>query len=208
MGGIDNFINTLNYYHDVYAPEATFYPELSLGRECDVNKTYVRIDEILSKKWFKSIDVCGNELAQPIKKFQKIYRRAQAHGIRLKAHVGEFGTADDVWEAVELLELSEVHHGIAAVRSKDVMKWLSNHNIQLNVCPTSNIMLKRAISYNHHPIKELFENDIPVTINTDDLLIFDSSISEEYLKLYNNKVFSVAELEIIRKTGLKSYEWD
>lgn len=208
LGGIDNFINTLNFYHDVYAPETTYYPELSLGRECDVNKTYDRIDEILCKNWFKSIDVCGNELAQPIKNFQKIYRKAQGYGIQLKAHVGEFGTADDVREAVELLELSEVHHGIAAVKSKDVMKWLRNHKIQLNVCPTSNVMLKRTTSYNHHPIKELYENDIPVTINTDDLLIFDSSISEEYLKLYNNKVFSVAELEMVRQTGLKSYERD
>jgi adenosine deaminase len=86
------------------------------------------------------------------------------------------------------------------------MKWLSKHKIQLNVCPTGNIMLKRIKTYANHPIKELFENGIPVTINTDDLLIFDSSISDEYLKLHNNKVFSAVELEIIRKTGLKSYK--
>ncbi|WP_438432729.1 hypothetical protein [Gorillibacterium sp. sgz500922] len=206
LGGIDNFIKTINVYHDVYAPETNFYPELSLGRECDVNEAYARMDEILEKKWFKSIDICGNELAQPIHNFQRIYRKARGYGLRLKAHVGEFGTADDVREAVEFLELSEVHHGITAVQSKDVMRWLRNHRIQLNVCPTSNVMLKRATSYDHHPIKELYENGIPVTINTDDLLIFDSSISEEYLKLYNQKVFSVAELEQIRQTGLKSYE--
>jgi adenosine deaminase len=109
-------------------------------------------------------------------------------------------------EAVELLELSEVHHGIAAVKSKEVMRWLSKHKIQLNICPTSNIMLKRATSYYGHQIKELFENEIPVTVNTDDLLIFDSSVSEEYLKLYANKVFSIEELEIIRQTGLNTYK--
>ena len=86
------------------------------------------------------------------------------------------------------------------------MRWLSKHKIQLNICPTSNIMLKRVSSYSEHPIKELFENGVPVTINTDDLLIFDSSVSEEYLKLYENKVFSIGELEIIRQTGLKSYQ--
>lgn len=109
-------------------------------------------------------------------------------------------------EAVELLELSKVHHGIAAAESKTVMRWLSKHNIQLNVCPTSNLMLKRSTSYYDHQIKELFENEIPVTVNTDDLLIFDSSVSEEYLKLYTNRVFSIKELEMIRQTGLNSYK--
>jgi len=206
LGGFDSFVNILNLYNESYAPKTQYFPELSLSRDCDVDKIYDRVEEILSKNWFISIDICGNELAQPIKKFQKIYRMAQSYGIKLKAHVGEFGTADDVKEAVEVLELSEVHHGIAAVKSKNVMNWLSKHKIQLNVCPTSNIMLKRAPSYDKHPIKELFENGIPVTINTDDLLIFNSSVSEEYLKLYTNKVFIADELEIIRITGLESYK--
>jgi len=205
LGGIDSFINTLNLFNRLYAPETQYFPELSLGRDCDVNETYERVDEILSKNWFRSIDICGNEFAQPIKNFQRIYKMAQGYGIKLKAHVGEFGTAD-VMEAVELLELSEVHHGIAAVKSKYVMMWLNKHKIQLNVCPTSNIMLKRVSSYCKYPIKELFDNGIPVTINTDDLLIFDSAISDEYLKLYTYKVFSADELEIIRETGLKSYK--
>lgn len=206
LGGIDCFIRTLNLFNETYAPETQYFPELSLGRDCDVNSTYDRVEEILSKNWFKSIDICGNEFAQPIRNFQKIYKMAHSYGVKLKAHVGEFGTADDVMEAAEFLELSEVHHGIAAVKSKNVMKWLSKSKIQLNICPTSNVMLKRAPSYSEHPIKELFENGIPVTINTDDLLIFDSSISDEYLKLYNNKVFSADELEVIRQTGLKSYK--
>lgn len=205
LGGIDKFISTLNYYNKTFAPEAKYYPELSLSREDDVNGVFDRLNEILSRNWFKSIDICGNELAQPIKNFQKIYRKAQSYGVKLKAHIGEFGTADDVMEAVELLELSEVHHGIAAVKSKEVMRWLSKHKIQLNICPTSNIMLKRATSYYDHPIKELFENGIPVTVNTDDLLIFDSSVSEEYMKLYVNKVLSIEELEVIRQTGLNTY---
>ena len=205
LGGIDNFIHTLNLLNKVYAPETKYYPELSLARSQDVNEVYNRLDEILCKRWFKSIDICGDEFAQPIKNFQRIYKKAQSNGIKLKAHVGEFGTADDVREAIELLELSEVHHGIAAAKSQDTMRWLSKHKIQLNICPTSNIMLNRVRTYTEHPIKILFENEIPVTINTDDLLIFNSSVSEEYLKLYNNKTLSIKELEIIRKIGLKSY---
>lgn len=205
LDNIDYFINAVNDLHKTFAPETKFFPELAIGRECNIDETYDRMDEILSTGWFKSIDICNDEFAQPIKKFQKIYRKAQSYGLKLKAHVGEFGTAEDVKEAVELLELSEVHHGIAAAKSKDVMKWLSNNKIQLNICPTSNIMLRRANSYSEHPIRELFDYGVSVTINTDDLLIFDSSVSEEYLKLYSNKVFSIDELEIIRQNGVNSY---
>lgn len=67
LGGIDTFINTLDYLHQTYAPETQYLPELSLFRECDVNQTYDRVEEILNKRWFKSIDICGDELAQPIR---------------------------------------------------------------------------------------------------------------------------------------------
>lgn len=95
----------------------------------------------------------------------------------LKLHVGEFGTAEDVRHAVDLLELDEVHHGIAAADSKSVMKYLRDQETILNICPMSNIMLKRVKDYSSHPIKTLYENGVPVTINTDDLAIFNATVS-------------------------------
>jgi len=105
-------------------------------------------------------------------------------------------------EAVEELELNEVHHGIAATQSVQIMKWLADNKIQLNVCPTSNIMLKLVDSYANHPIRKLYDYAIPITINTDDLLIFNQNISQEYLNLFNCNLMNVDELDVIRKTGL------
>jgi hypothetical protein len=90
------------------------------------------------------LDLSGDELAQPIEVFQPLYRAAKSKGMRLKAHVGEWGTADDVWRAVEVLELDEVQHGIAAADSTAVMRFLADHQITLNICPTSNILLGRV----------------------------------------------------------------
>jgi adenosine deaminase len=89
------------------------------------------------------LDLSGDELAQPIEVFQPLYRAAKSKGMRLKAHVGEWGTADDVWRAVETLELDEVQHGIAAAESAAMMRFLADHEVRLNVCPTSNVMLGR-----------------------------------------------------------------
>jgi adenosine deaminase len=82
------------------------------------------------------------------------------------------------------------------------MRFLADNRIQLNVCPSSNVMLGYATDYKNHPIKTLYENGIRVTINTDDLLIFDSSIENEYLLLYQAGTLSAEQLNEIRQNGL------
>ncbi len=206
IGGMDLglFIQTMNTFKQRLAPSTIFLPELTFNRACcDVDSVYSRLDEILSFHWFKSIDICNDELAQPIKNFKKIYRKAKDSGLRLKAHVGEVGTANDVMEAVEELELDEVHHGIAAVTSPLIMKWLADNRVQLNICPSSNVMLGVVKGYDVHPIRKLYDYGIPVTINTDDLLIFNQTVSQEYLNLYEAGLMTVEELDDIREIGLK-----
>ncbi len=202
-----NFIQTMKNFNQQYAPNTVLLPELSFARGCDTDYELSRLDEILSYNWYKSIDICGGESEQSIKNFKKIYRKAKEYGLRLKAHVGEFGTADDVIEAVEELELDEVHHGIAAAKSMFVMSWLANHKIQLNVCPTSNIKLQVVESYATHPVRKLYDYGIPVTINTDDMSVFSQSVSQEYLNLYKSGLMNADELDVVRKNGLKVMEY-
>ncbi len=202
VGGMVPFVELLNDMSVKYAPNTLFLPELSYLRGCDVNKAVEELDEILEFNFFKSIDICGNELAAPIDDFVPLYRKAEANGLKLRAHVGEFGSADDIMRAVETLHLSEVQHGVTAAQSAMVMKWLADNRIRLNVCPTSNVMLGITPSYKTHPIKELFHAGIPVTINTDDMLIFNQSVSEEYANLLCAGALSVDEIETIRLTGL------
>ena len=103
---------------------------------------------------------------------------------------------------MEVLNLDEVHHGINASGSEEVMRFLADNRIQLNVCPSSNVMLGYASDYKDHPIRLLYENGVRVTINTDDLLIFDSSIENEYLLLYQSGTLNAEQLNEIRKNGL------
>ncbi|MDF2544230.1 MAG: Adenosine deaminase [Herbinix sp.] len=205
MGGMEPeaFIHTMKSFNQQFAPNTILLPELAFARGCNTEKELARLDEILSYGWFKSLDINAGESEQPIKNFKKIYRKAKEYGLRLKAHVGEFGTADDVMEAVEELELEEVHHGVAAAKSNQVMNWLSKNKVQLNVCPTSNVMLRVVEAYSVHPIRKLYDNGIPVTINTDDMLVFNQSVSQEYLNLYKSGLMNAEELDSIRETGLK-----
>jgi adenosine deaminase len=99
---------------------------------------------------------------------------------------------------VETLHLDEVQHGITAADSDEVMRFLADHSIRLNVCPTSNIRLARVADISSHPVRKLYDAGIHVTLNSDDILVFNQSVSEEYLNLYEAGMFSAEELDGIR----------
>ena len=81
---------------------------------------------------------------------------------------------------LDTLGLDEIHHGISAASSPRLMRILADRKIRLNVCPASNIMLGIVSSYASHPVRTLSDNGVPVIINTDDPLIFGSSVENEY----------------------------
>lgn len=200
---VSNIIKLFYETRDRIAPDIELKLQIGISRHCNIDDISRWIEPFWDHKEFYSIDLYGDEFAQPIEKFEPIYRRAKENGLVLKAHVGEWGDADSVMRAVEVLGLDQVQHGISASKSKQIMKWLSDNKIQLNVCPTSNLLLGRVDSISKHPIRNLFDNDIKVTINSDDVLMFDSPVSEEYMKLYNSKVLDVNELDLIRLNGFR-----
>ena len=203
VGGMQAFIEILEKFHQEYCPNTRFEPELTYGRSSNIDAELEYIDELLEADYFYSIDICNGEFQQPIQNFVPIYRKAEEFHLVKKAHIGEFGTANDIVEAVQVLGLQEVHHGVAAANSKEVMRFLEREKIQLNICPSSNVMLRVAKSYAEHPIQTLVRNGLLITINTDDLLIFNNSIEQEYQNLYNAGTLTGHELEKKRLQGIK-----
>jgi adenosine deaminase len=201
-GSLSNFAKAITDIHNDIAPTIEFIPELALGWRSNIDDIYHICAEYFNFGFYKSIDINGFEMAQPISNFRPVYQLAKSHGMRLRAHIGEFSSADSIREAVEVLELNEVQHGIAAASCKSTMKWLANNNIQLNVCPASNISLNRSKDYRSHQIRTLFDEGLKVTINTDDMIIFNASISEMYLNFFNERVFTAEELDIVREYSL------
>jgi len=197
MGNPEIFIAVMNGLHHAFAPNTIFLPDLSLWSVDN------RLDAVLDMNWFKGIDIGNYSGAMTMGEMKAMSQKAHKHGLITKAHVGEFGGADDVMRYAEELELDQIQHGIAAVESPQIMNWLAKNKVQLNVCPTSNILLSNTKSYETHQIRTLFDYNVPVTINTDDLLIFNATASQEYLNLYNAGLMTAEELNIIRETGLR-----
>jgi len=197
-----NLTLRLSEIHARVAPHIEWIPQLGMSRHCAASSLTNWLKPFMELCFYKSLDLSGDELAQPIENFKPLYRMAKAAGLRLKAHVGEWGNADSVWRAVEELELDEVQHGIAAAQSEPVMRFLANNRIRLNICPTSNAMLGRVRTIAEHPIRRLFDADVIVTVNTDDVLVFGQGVSEEFLSLFQAGLFNADDLDTIRLAGL------
>ena len=204
VAGLCAFIETLV---ERFRGQADLRPELGFSRgNADDPKLTSLAYEAVESGTFQSIDLYSRQEVCPPEVMKPLFTKARETGMKRKAHVGEFGGAEEVRRTVEVLDLDEVQHGIGAAESVEIMRWLSENQIQLNVCPTSNVMLGGVSDLASHPIRILFDNGISVTINTDDLMIFGQSVSEEYRNLYRAGVFSAEELDDIRHASLEAHD--
>ena len=198
LGGIEVFMTIMNGLHQHFAPDTQLLPDITITSPINLHE----LETVLQANWFKGVDMVNYGGQSTMSQMKDMFRVACRYGLTLKAHLGEFAGTEDIWKCAEELELNQIQHGIRAAESPQLLKWLANHKIQLNVCPTSNIMLKNSQSYKTHQIRTLVDYGVPVTINTDDLLIFNATVSQEYLNLYNAGLMTADELNIIRETGL------
>jgi adenosine deaminase len=183
-------------------PAIDVRPELGMARGTPLEYLETAVPPALETGFYRSIDLYGDERVGGIAEYAPFWRLAGERGMRRKAHAGELCPPGRVRESVDVLCLDAVQHGISAAEDPRLMEYLARRGVTLNVCPTSNVRLARAASIAEHPIRALFDAGVRVTVNTDDLIVFDSGLSEEFLKLRAEGVFTAAELDTIRENAL------
>ncbi len=197
------FAEAIAEAHKTVAPDIDFKPELGIARDLPPEVYIPLAKQCIDTGGFTSIDLYGTEKAQPPEKYTELFHYARTKGLKTKVHSGEFGNVHDMMHTIKVLQPDAVQHGIAAAHSEQAMKTLAAEYITLNICPTSNIRLSRVKDYATHPIKTLFHAGVSVTINSDDIMVFEQNVSDEYLNLYRAGLFSATELNSIRTNGLK-----
>ncbi len=137
----------------------------------------------------------GSEHNYPASLFEAVYEKARRMGFHTTAHAGEAAGAESVREAVEVLKVERVGHGIRAIEDPALIKRLVELHIPLEVCPLSNLRTGVVKSMAEHPIKRLYDSGIFVTINTDDPKMFGNSLAQEYEVLMNQFGFSIGQIQ-------------
>jgi adenosine deaminase len=199
----NEFFSSIENIVRKYKNNIDFRPEIGIAKSITDENLESIMPTLIDSNIFKSIDLYGDEELIGFERYKKYYEYAKNKGLKLKAHAGEFLGAENIKDAINILNLDELQHGFRAIEDEYVLDMIKDRNIRLNICPTSNLYLKAIDNIKNHPIRKLFEKDINISINTDDLIVFNSGVSEEYLMLYNNKIFTEEELDIIRLNSLK-----
>ncbi len=120
------------------------------------------------REYFIGIGLDSSEIDHPPSKFIQLYQRAHELNLHCVAHAGEEGPAAYVKEAIELLRIERIDHGIHCIDDPILLQYIAQNKIPLTVCPLSNVKLRVVKNINDLPIKLFLENDIKITINSDD----------------------------------------
>ncbi|RPG51366.1 MAG: adenosine deaminase [Gammaproteobacteria bacterium TMED1] len=128
-------------------------------------------------------------------RFAPAFALALEHGIPGTAHAGESSSASGVTEALSLLGVKRIDHGVRAIERSDLVTRLASQDVTLNICVSSNCSLLYP-GIDHHPLKLLMESGVPCTLNTDDPAVMGISLNEELQKVSN--YFGFDEAQIIK----------
>jgi adenosine deaminase len=126
------------------------------------------------------IGMGGDESSHPTSAFAVAYREAKRKDLRTVVHAGEFDGPRSVWEAIEILEVDRIGHGVRSVEDVQLVEQLARRGIPLECCPTSNVVTGVVSSWENHPIAALHRDGATVTVNSDDPALFKTSIGHEW----------------------------
>jgi aminodeoxyfutalosine deaminase len=125
------------------------------------------------------VGIGGDELKAPPELFRGVYGYASANALRLTAHAGETGPPESIWGALNL-QVERIGHGVAAAQDADLIEELSQRQVPVEICLTSNVRTGVCKTIAEHPVKNYFDHGIMITLNTDDPAMFNTTLSREY----------------------------
>ncbi|WP_339841892.1 adenosine deaminase [uncultured Maribacter sp.] len=132
------------------------------------------------KHLIDGVGLDSSEMGNPPSKFEKVFKASAKNGYKLVAHAGEEGPAEYIWEALDLLKVVRIDHGNRCLYDESLVQRLVKEKIALTLCPTSNVALKVIQKMEEHPVAQMLEKGILVTINSDDPAYFGGYMNENY----------------------------
>ena len=146
----------------------------------------------------------SSEVGHPPSKFQRLFLECKKVGYKIVAHAGEEGDSSYIWEAINLLQVERIDHGIRCDEDASLVKLLIEKQIPLTVCPLSNVKLRAVKNMQEHNILKLLRQGVLVTVNSDDPAYFGGYVNENYEAICENLDFSKEELKTLASNSFKA----
>lgn len=150
----------------------------------------------------QAVGLDSAEVGYPPGAFREVFEAAEQLGLRKVAHAGEEGPPAYVWEALDVLGVQRIDHGIRAAEDDSLLRRLAGDRVPLTVCPLSNLRLRCVDSLERHPLPRLLDAGVLVTINSDDPAYFGGYVAENYHAAAQALGLGLDTLELLAQNSL------
>ncbi len=176
---------------------------LSFLRHLSQEEAEKTLDQALPfRDAFVAVGLDSSEMGHPPSKFQRVFDRARNEGFLTVAHAGEEGPPEYIWEALDLLKIQRIDHGVRAMEDERLMQRIIDEQIPLTVCPLSNIKLCVFEHMGQHNILEMLERGVKVTVNSDDPAYFGGYVGENFAALHEHLGMTEAQAKRLAQNSL------
>ena len=146
-------------------------------------------------------DLAGAESGYPPELFAEAFEIAREGGLGITVHAGEGAGPESIRGAIEHLGATRIGHGVRIVQDSEVLQLALDRGVTLEICPTSNVLTRAVESLESHPVRQLYDAGLRITINTDDPAICGVTLTDEYMLLAEKFGFTLAEIEQLNETA-------
>ncbi|MCH8335926.1 MAG: adenosine deaminase [Proteobacteria bacterium] len=182
--------------------EITFELIMCFLRHLSAADAMATLEEALPHKYrIRAGGLDSSEIGHPPAKFAEVFDRARHEGFLTVAHAGEEGPPEYIWEALDLLKVERIDHGVRSLEDRTLVERLAKDQMPLTVCPLSNIKLGVFKSLQEHNLKKLLNAGLCVTINSDDPAYFGGYIGENFLQTQQALNLSADDIHTLAKNS-------
>ncbi|MFW2177819.1 MULTISPECIES: adenosine deaminase [unclassified Moraxella] len=146
----------------------------------------------------------SSEVGNPPEKFERVFAKARELGFLTVAHAGEEGDPDYVWQALDLLKVNRIDHGVRSEEDPQLMARLIAEKMPLTVCPLSNLKLKVVQDMSEHNIKRLLDKGVCVTVNSDDPAYFGGYMNANFVAISEALALNEQDLKQLAINGFEA----
>lgn len=176
---------------------------LSFLRHLSEEEAFKTLDQAMPfRDAFVAVGLDSSEVGHPPSKFECVFAKARSEGLVAVAHAGEEGPPEYIWEALDLLQVKRIDHGVRAIEDERLMQRIIDEQIPLTVCPLSNTKLCVFDDMSQHNILQMLERGVKVTVNSDDPAYFGGYVGENFAALYDSLNMTKAQAQRLAQNSL------
>ena len=174
-------------------------------RHLDEASAFEMLDQALvHKDKITGVGLDSSEVDHPPRKFERVFKKAIEKDFLTVAHAGEEGPPEYIWEALNLLKVKRIDHGVQCLRDKKLVRKLKDNQIPLTVCPLSNIKLRVFNKLKEHNLKKMLNKGLMVMVNSDDPAYFGGYINKNLIECQAALNLSMKEIKVLIINSFKS----